>query len=251
MYRIIKVGGLDTFYREEGSGKDLLLLHGWGGNNKSFTPVFNSLKNNFHVVCPDLWGFGDSAAPNVAGGADTYWYADKIMEFSARAGIRKAHIVSHSFGGRISVVLAARYPEFVGKIVLCDAAGIKPRFSLKKKIAVARYKRLKKAVAMGKADPALLRAYGSDDYKTANSVMRGTFVRVVNDFLEDQAAKITAETLLVWGEKDRDTPLYMAKKYNKLIHDSGLVIVKDAGHFSYLDNFYLFDKAVRSFLGVL
>ena len=81
--------------------------------------------------------------------------------------------------------------------------------------------------------------------------MRGGFVTVVNDFLEKEARKITAETLLVWGKKDDATPLYMAKKYNKLIHGSGLVIVKDAGHFSYLDDFYLFDKTVRSFFGVL
>ena len=121
MEKIIKVGGFDTFYREEGSGKNLLLLHGWGGNNKSFTPVFNSLKNYFHVYCPDLWGFGDSAAP--ADGADTYWYADMVMEFAARVGAREAHIIGHSFGGRIAVLLAAEYPEFVGKLVLCDAAG--------------------------------------------------------------------------------------------------------------------------------
>ena len=249
MEKIIKVGGFDTFYREEGSGKNLLLLHGWGGNNKSFTPVFNSLKNYFHVYCPDLWGFGDSAAPSA--GADTYWYADMVMEFAARVGAREAHIIGHSFGGRIAVLLAAEYPEFVGKLVLCDAAGIRPKFSPAKRLAVARYRRLKRKVAAGRADASALAEWGSGDYRAADGVMRGVFVRVVNDFLEKEARKIKAETLIVWGKKDDATPLYMAKKYNKLIHGSGLVIVKDAGHFSYLDDFYLFDKTVRSFFGVL
>ena len=75
----IDVNGIKTFYRQEGEGKDLLLLHGWGGSNDSFAPVFNSLKKHFRVTAVDFWGFGKSGLP--PDGVDTFWYADMLDEF--------------------------------------------------------------------------------------------------------------------------------------------------------------------------
>ena len=81
--------------------------------------------------------------------------------------------------------------------------------------------------------------------------MQRVFVRVVNDFLESCAKNTVANVLLVWGKKDKTTPLYMAKKLNRLVKNSGLVVINDGGHFCYLDDFYTFNLVVESFFGVL
>lgn len=246
---VVNIDGFDTFYKDEGSGTTVLLLHGWGGNNESFAPVFNSLKKCFRVVALDFWGFGKSDLP--ADGADTYWYAAMTKKFLDALGIQSVWLIGHSFGGRVSLILADGYPDIVQKIVLCDAAGMKPKFSLKKKLRVLRYKICKRLVKLGLMKSNRLSKFGSSDFKQLDGVMQKTFVKVVNDFLEKEAKNTKAETLLVWGSEDKDTPLYMAKKLNRLIENSGLVLINGAGHFSYLDDFLLFDRVVKNFFGVV
>ena len=78
--------------------------------------------------------------------------------------------------------------------------------------------------------------YGSDDYKKLSKTMKQTFVNVVNEDLSCFVSKIVCNTLIVWGEKDKETKLWMAKKLNKLIVGSNLKIIKNSGHFCFLDN---------------
>ena len=78
--------------------------------------------------------------------------------------------------------------------------------------------------------------------------MRGTLVRVVNDNLRDCLPKIQAPTLCVWGREDTDTPVYMGEIMSREIPDAGLVVLENAGHFSYLDQFAQFVKITDVFL---
>jgi len=78
---------------------------------------------------------------------------------------------------------------------------------------------------------------GSQDYATlSNDIMRTTFNKVINLDLTSKLKDISNSVLLIWGENDIDTPLYMAKKMEKSIKDSGLVTLKNSGHYSYLDD---------------
>lgn len=239
------IDGQKTFYKREGSGKTVLLLHGWGGNNESFAPVFDSLKGRFDVVALDFWGFGQSGLPPAP--ADTFWYAQKTKAFADALGIKSAFVIAHSFGARVALVLAADCPEFVEKLAIVDGAGMKPRFSLKKKIKEAKYKICRYLAKRGLIKEKKLQKFGSEDYKALVGVMKATFVRVVNDYLEEKAKNTKAETLLIWGKKDKDTPLYMAKRLRRLIKNSGLVLFEKAGHFSYLEEFCAFDAIIKSF----
>ena len=62
-----------------------------------------------------------------------------------------------------------------------------------------------------------------------------------------KAKQITAPTLLIWGTKDKDTPIYMAKKLNKFIGDSAIIRFEDCGHFCYLEKPTEFEKIVTNF----
>ena len=78
--------------------------------------------------------------------------------------------------------------------------------------------------------------------------MRKTFVNVINLDLTKNLKDIENPVLLMWGEKDIDTPLYMARIMEKEIKDAGLVVLKNASHFSYIDNAKEFNIVVNNFL---
>jgi len=243
MNRIVLPCGLETFYRRAGLGKCILLLHGWGGNSDSFGPVFNLLSKYADVICPDFWGMGRSPAPPEPFGTDDY--ADAVKEFLDVLGVEKASVIRHSFGGRTAVSLAARTGHLIDKTVLIDSAGLKPRLTLKRRLKVLRFKLLKRLNPGSRK----LAEYGSADYKKLDENMKKTFVKVVNGDQTEQAKRMRSETLIVWGAKDKDTPLWMGKKLNKLIAGSGLVVFENAGHFSYLDDFPKFAAVIKNFFG--
>ena len=93
----------------------------------------------------------------------------------------------------------------------------------------------------------LYKRFGSDDYQNSSGVMRKILVRVVNENLKPILRDIKAPTLLIWGEKDEATPLYMGQIMEKEISDSGLVVFEGAGHYSYLDDFNRFSRVMEAF----
>lgn len=80
--------------------------------------------------------------------------------------------------------------------------------------------------------------------------MRQSMVKVVNEDVREYLPRIEAETLLVWGDQDQDTPLADGQLMERLIPDSGLAVLAGAGHFSFLDRQYQFLAVMRSFLGI-
>ena len=168
-------------------------------------------------------------------------------------GVENPILIGHSFGGRVSIVYASR--NKVQKVMLVDAAGVKPRRSLTYYRKVYTFKLLKRLapIFLGKARAeqmiqARRAKAGSSDYNQASPMMRRVLSKVVNEDLCHLMPKIKAPTLLFWGENDTATPLADAKKMEKLIPDAGLVTVAGAGHFSFLENTPLFLRVAESFL---
>ncbi|SEF52330.1 Pimeloyl-ACP methyl ester carboxylesterase [Caloramator fervidus] len=246
----IKIDGLDIYYKKAGSGKKVILLHGWGGRADSFLPVFNYLSTKFEVYAIDFPGFGLSSLPPKPWGVLDY--TQMLYKFFEKLQIDKASLVGHSFGGRVSIMFSSLYPERVEKVVLVDSAGVLPKRTWRYYLKVYKFKLLKKLYLLfngnnKEAVEKFYRKYGSKDYKNAGP-LRETLVKVVNEDLRGYLPKIKAPTLLVWGEKDEDTPLYMAKIMENEIPNASLVVFKEAGHFSYLDNINEFNAIVSNFL---
>ncbi len=227
-------------YTKEGIGDDVLFLHGWGGDKNSFKAIYSKLQDISYTAV-DLWGFGKSplSDPN---GFSVIDYADKLADFIKSQNYKNLTVVGHSFGGRIAVVLAANYPQLINKLVLTDAAGLK-RFKLKVFLKVLRYKTKKRFFK--KTDPS---KHASADYNAAKGALRATLIKTVKQDLSKFAKKIKCPTLIVWGEKDTETPLWIAKKYKRLIKDSGLVVIKNAGHFCFLEDVNLYTRVLSCFI---
>jgi pimeloyl-ACP methyl ester carboxylesterase len=134
-----------------------------------------------------------------------------------------------------------------------DAAGIPPKrgWRYRRRVAVAKLGRLagKLGGAPGRRLQERMRArVASRDYLEASEAMRGTFRAVIAADLRDRLPRIGAPTLLVWGERDDDTPVWMGQRMEELIPDAGLVVLDGAGHYSYADSPGQFGAVARRFL---
>ena len=235
-----------------GQGSDLLLLHGWGTDISVMEPMQKHFSQRFRVTSVDLPGFGQSPAPKAAW--SIYDYADFVEAIINALVLKDPIILGHSFGGRISIILASR--GIGSKIILTDSAGIRPKRSTKYYLRVYSYKAAKKVMRLP-----FLRRYNekvldlwrrnnpSSDYAAAQGIMREIFIKVVNEDLAHLLAKISAPTLLIWGENDTATPLSDGKIMEKLIPDSGLVVFPNCGHYCFLDAPVRFYTVVGYFLG--
>lgn len=247
----ITLDNLKIHYKTSGTGKNVVLLHGWGANIDSFTPVHHDLDKHFQVYAIDLPGFGHSEAPADSWG--TTEYTNLVRQFLNALHIENPILIGHSFGGRLAIRLATT--EKINKLILVDSAGIRPRRKLNYYFKVYSYKLLKHI-----ANLPILRIYlqntvenvkkkvGSTDYQNANGVMRAILVKVVNEDLRELLPHIQVPTLLIWGENDTATPIADGKLMVKLLPDAGLVILKNAGHFSYLDKLNEFLLIINHFL---
>jgi pimeloyl-ACP methyl ester carboxylesterase len=251
------VDGLSVHYEEQGQGPLVVLLHGWGSNLSLFAPIAEAISRNYHVVSFDFPGCGTTSEPTEPWDMDDYVHftTSFISAFSPTEVI----LLGHSHGGRVAIRLACDegLPFRVTRMILVDSAGILPHRSVGYHLRVRAYKIGKALLAtppLKALFPNALEAFqtsmGSTDYAAASPVMRGSLVRVVNANLEPLLPKITAETLLIWGENDDATPLCDGQTMERLIAGSGLVVLPKAGHFSFLDQSYTFRKVIESFLRI-
>lgn len=250
----IKVLSTELSYIEQGEGEPLVILHGWGANIESIMPIVNTAPKKYKIYAYDAPGFGDSNEPNEV--LSTYDYEKYLVEFLKLKNISKATFIGHSFGGKTLSIFAANHPEMVKKLILIDASGIIPKRTFSYYLKVYSFKLLRfiytKLFFWNSNTEGIKKFYekfGSDDYQNSDGIMRKTFVKVVNESTREHFKDIKAPTLIVWGEKDEDVPLYMAKIFEKEIKDSGLVVLKNAGHYSYIDDYGTFSAVMSSFLG--
>ncbi|MEW8973811.1 MAG: alpha/beta hydrolase [Tissierellaceae bacterium] len=247
-----EINGLSINYIVEGEGEPVVVLHGWGANINTILSIVNVLKDRYRVYALDLPGFGESQEPKEVIGSPEY--AEIVKSFMDMEGIEKASLIGHSFGGKLSIILGSKYPEIVNKIVLIDSAGLIPKRGPRYYIRVYSFKALrtlyKSLFFWIKNEEKMERFYkkfGSDDYQNASGIMRKILVRVVNENLKPLLKDIKAPTLLIWGDKDEATPLYMGQIMEKEIPDSGLVVLEGTGHYSYLDDYYRFVRVLNVF----
>lgn len=245
----------DERENKEDSARPLLLLHGWMARIEALSPIYLYFKKTRPVYVLDFPGQGGKSDP-----LNSVWNVEKyslmVKAFIETQNIKKCDVIGHSFGGRVIIYLASTYDDLFNKIILTDSAGIKPKMTLKKFFKIYSYKFMKNILKVFLSKEKyenkmneMRQKRGSSDYASlSNDTMRETFKNVVNYDLTPKLKDIKNSTLLIWGENDADTPLYMAKIMEKEIKDSGLVILENAGHYSYIDNSQKFLLVANNFL---
>ena len=251
------VNGIKINYEQKGSGELIVLLHGWGSNIKLFANLIDLLAQKYTVVAMDMPGFGESdERPSAWGVYDDIQF---VIDFLKDYDTKQVMFLGHSFGGRVIIKLNSRsdLPFDITKVILVDSAGIMPPKSNKKSLRTYYYKAGKAFLSNGlvkKIAPDALENFrkkmGSADYAAASPLMRQVLVKVVNEDLEPLIPNIKCPTLLVWGTNDTATPLSDGEKMEKLIKDSGLVKLEGAGHYSFLEQQFLFNRVMCSFMKI-
>ena len=243
--------GMMLKYDVSGEGPAMILMHGWGCNGSTVRSIADIAAEKHTVYNIDLPGFGKSSAPVSVWGVEDY--TSMLEKFVSDLGIENPVILGHSFGGRVGILYASR--NNIDKLILVDAAGIKPKRSLKYYFKIYSFKagKIISRIVLGKKKAEsrierMRKRNGSSDYAMASPMMRSISIKVVNEDLKYAMPSIKAPTLLVWGENDTATPLRDAKVMERLIPDAGLVSFPACGHYSFLDKPYQCAAVLRSFI---
>jgi len=247
-------------YQVLGAGKPLLILHGWGSSGRVMMPLAKDLAQVRTCYVIDLPGFGASPEPKTGWEIDDYAAIIEAFASSLNLTDTKADLLVHSFGGRIALKLCAS--EFgkthFDKVLITGGAGMKPARSagyfvrkytaksLKAPFLLLPPKQQQKALNWLRKT-SIWRTLGSGDYSKLSGVMRETFVKSVNEYLEPCLPKIPHEVLLLWGRNDEATPLYQAKRMEEGIAGAALVVIEGAGHYAFLDKPKRFASIAEAF----
>ena len=207
------------------SKNTILFLHGWGCNINYMLPL--SYSNNYNSLVIDLPGFGKNKELLFPYTIDDF--VEEIVLLISSLDIKVTHIVGHSFGGKLATRLS-RLLKVKGLILISASTFHKirgPKYYLK----VWFYKFVKKFKIFSK----LTNSFGSKDYKTLSPVMKKTMSKIINESVTADLKAISIPTILIYGSKDKITPLYIAKRTKKLIKDCEMIVL-NGNHFAYLYN---------------
>lgn len=212
--------------------KNIILLHGWGANTKKLQPLAQSLRiKKWKVLIPELPGF-DAPEP------DTDWpldeYAEYVSNFAKKTFADKKYFVfGHSFGGGIAIKLAASDASLSG-VILCASRGISRGNPIKRGVFLVLAKAGKiLLVILPLANlwrRLLYKLAREHDYEKASPRMKDIFKKIVEEDLKAVVPKIKVPALVLWGKKDKMTPVQDAYFLKTNLKNSKLLVYKNFGH---------------------
>ncbi|WP_374439527.1 alpha/beta fold hydrolase [Pseudomonas panipatensis] len=245
--KTLRVDGLDIHYYEGGpsEAETVLLVHGFGADKDNWPSFARHLTSRYHVLIPDLPGFGASSQP--AGiSYDVGTQAERLVNFSKALGIGKLHLVGNSMGGQIVALFAARHPQQVFSLALFDNAGV----------TAPHQSELFERLLKGAPNPLVL-THAEDfpalldfvfyqkppmperlqHYLGERGVARsGLNAQIFSQLreryipLEPELPKISAPTLLLWGDRDRVLDISSIDVMKALLPHPSVVVIRDCGH---------------------
>ena len=225
--------------QQVGLGRDggvhLVWGHGWGRTGADMLPLAESLSGFVSSSVVDFPGFGNSPPPpNTWGTGD---YADAIAKRIKSEPPCRRVWVGHSFGCRVGIQLAARYPGLFEGMILVAAAGLPRKRSISEQLRFAwrryTFKTAKFLLKEGPRLEAMRNRLGSADYRKAGE-LRPVLVRVVNEDLTACARLIQCPVLLIYGRQDTETPVEIGVRLNQIIQNAKLVVLEGFDHHSLL-----------------
>ena len=227
------------------AGEPLILIHGFGGNKDNFTRIADKLEG-YHLIIPDLLGFGDSSKPMSADyRADAQ--AQRLHELLQAKGAASAiHVGGNSMGGSISVAYAAMYPESVESLWLLDSAGFwsagiheafedaTPDDNPLVIDSTEQYFELYKLVMFDPPYiPRSVQAVFAQHSIVNRELHKNILEQIVEDNVEERAKVVTKHnipTLIVWGEEDNIIKPETADLMSELMPHAQVIMMPDVGH---------------------
>ncbi len=247
-----------------GKGELVILLHGIGGNKNNWNDNLEYLSNHFLTVAWDSRGYGES--DDYDGDLDFNDIVEDLKKTIFSFNRKKVNIVGLSMGGQIACLFYEKYPQFVKSLILCDT-----HFGLSKlsKNEIDKFVNSRKKPLLNGLNPhdiaenvakLLIGNYSNRSafkklVDSINNLHKDSYLKTIDASFKSSHdhifKKIDVPTLLIVGELDRLTPPSMAKEIQKLIKNSKLYIIKNAGHLSNIEEPRKFNEIVFNFLNNL
>jgi pimeloyl-ACP methyl ester carboxylesterase len=246
---LLEVAGQLVHVTQAGSGEPVVLLHGFGESTFSYRLVAPALAARFRVIAVDLNGFGYTDRPRDPGAYTLHGQARLVLGVLDALGVERAHFVGHSYGGGLTIWIAAHHPERMRSMTLVDSA--MPRYSTTRRTRAANLRPLThvflRTVAMrDRYVRNVLREAYFDDALATPAVTHEYLERLRIEGIDDayygltakngepsaevDLARIGVPALLVWGEEDTLTPLANGSWIAAGLGGAPLVTIPRCGH---------------------
>jgi pimeloyl-ACP methyl ester carboxylesterase len=272
-HRSVRLHGREVAYVVGGDGPTVLLIHGIGGDWRTWEPVLDGLARQHRVVAVDLPGHGGSAKG--AGDYSLGALASALRDLGGALGIERATVVGHSLGGGVAMQFAYQFPERCERLVLVSSGGLGPDVGLVLRLATlpgselflsltapAARSLINLAASAGRAlrirPAADAEFYARTFAALADPETRAAFLGTLRGVVGTRGQLVDARdrlylaehmpTLIVWGEHDAVLPVDHGHAAQEAMPGSQLEIFKDAGHLPQLDDPLRFIDALEDFV---
>jgi abhydrolase domain-containing protein 6 len=246
-------------YLEGGKGQTVLLLHGFGANKDNWTRFAKYLTGDYHLVIPDIPGFGESSQIQKAN-YDVENQLKRIDRFTEVMKLERFHLAGNSMGGMFAAIYGAKYPRKILTLALLAPGGVKsPKMSelaillqkgtnpllvgnaedydkvielcfVKPPFIPSQFKKVLAADAIAHSD---FNKKILDDMKWNHT---GGMPSPMETFLEPYLPQIQAPVLIIWGDTDRILDVGGVAVLEKNLKNYKTVIMKDTGHIPMMES---------------
>jgi pimeloyl-ACP methyl ester carboxylesterase len=256
---------MKVFYESHGIGEPLVLIAGFASGAWQWFNQINELAANFQVITFDSRGISrsklaDGESVSIAA------IADDIHELLDDLGIEKASILGTSFGGFVAQDFALRYPERLNKLILaCTSFGGKNHVLPDNIEALSAFSTIADLNSLERIRKFMIPAFTKDfaennfdiieqvcKLREENEVPESVYLQQLQAAMtfdiQATLSKITAETLIITGDKDQVVPMQNSINLAKEITKSRLEIIENAGHLFFIEQAEKFNKIVTDFV---
>ncbi len=257
--QFVTVSGNKIRYLESGKSDDyIVLIHGLGASAERWEFVIPEFSKHHKVIVPDLIGFGYSDKPLVDYTTD--FFSDFLGNFLQKLGIKRTHIIGSSLGGQITAEFTSKNQDLIENLVLVSPSGIMKHSTpaLDAYVMAALYPNLEvaqNAFEMMAGPTRVINQKIIKDFvkrmKLPNAKMAfmSTLLGLKNaELITKSLQKISAPSLIIWGEDDPVIPVKYADDFVSSIPDCRFYMMDNCGHTPYVDDPERFSKLVLDFL---
>ncbi len=236
-------------YVEEGEGEVLMLLHGLFGALSNFYDIIEGFKNTHKVVIPILPLYDLPIEETTVGG-----YVNYVERFVAYKNYDKVIVLGNSLGGHIALIYALANQDKIRGVVLTGSSGLFESAMGDSYPKRGDYDYIKKKAELTFYDPKFASKELVDELfdivNDRNKVIRvlATAKSAIRQNLAEEVSKITAPTLLIWGNNDTITPPFVGEEFHKLIPNSQLFFIDKCGHAPMMEQPEEFNRYLGKFL---
>jgi 2-hydroxy-6-oxonona-2,4-dienedioate hydrolase len=238
-----------NYLESGGKGTPIVLLHGLLGALSNFDGIIDEFRDTHNVVVPILPLFDIPIRSLTVMSLVEY-----VEEFVKYKGFESIYVLGNSLGGHVAQLFVLRNSSLVKGMILTGSSGLFESAMGNTFPKRGDYEYMRHKTESVFFDPKIATKELVDDvYKTVNDLKKAMCVvaiakSAVRHNLEDKLQDILCPTLLVWGQEDSVTPIWVGEKFHELIKYSELIKVAKCGHAPMMERPDIFNIGLRDFI---